>query len=118
MRPYVLSPSGPVVLLFPVTPQLMIYGHSSMKERFAREGFGLGELTKRESVKAMNRQICRFAYRVVFAQRPGQERLIEKHASVSPILQTTAVQSDDGQILLHEMVFGKRERKPKWVAGD
>lgn len=118
MQPYVLTPSGPVVLFFPVTPQLMIYGHSSMKEGFAREGFGLGELAKRESVKAMNRQICRFAYKAVFAQAPGQERLIEKHASVSPILQTTAVQGDSGQFLLHEMVFGKRERKPKWVAGD
>lgn len=118
MHPYVLQPTGPVVLLFPVTPQLMIYGHSSMKEGFAREGMGLGELTNPESVKAMNRQICRFAYKVVFARAAGQENLIKKHASLSPVLQATAVPGESGQLLVYQMVFGKRERKPKWAAGD
>ncbi len=114
MRPYVLSSNGPVVLLFPVTPKLMIYGHSSMKAGFSREGLGHSELTKRKSVKEMNRQICRFAYRVVFAQAPGQESLIVKYAGLSPILSATAMLSDSRQSLRYEMIFGKRERKPKW----
>jgi hypothetical protein len=114
MQPYVLRPGGAIVLLFPVTPRLMIYGHSSMKDRFASEGLGSGEIGKRESVKMMNRQICRFAYKAVFAQAPGQDRLIEKYASLSPVLQTTAAPAGSGQLLLHRMVFGRRQTKPKW----
>lgn len=115
MRPYVLQVGGPVVLLFPVAPNLMIYGHSSMRERFAYEGFGDGELSERRSVKMMNRQICRFADKAVFAQRAGQEALIYKHADVSPVLRTETVPVEKGEILFHQNVFGKRERKSKWV---
>ena len=35
MQPYVLQPGGPMVLLFPVAPNLMIFGHSSMRGKFA-----------------------------------------------------------------------------------
>ena len=38
VRPYVLQPDGPVVLLFPVSPVLIIYGDSSWRGRFASEG--------------------------------------------------------------------------------
>jgi len=115
MRPYVLEIGGPVVLLFPVAPNLMIYGHSSMRERFAYDGFGNRELSERGSVKMMNRQICRFAYKAVFAHRAGQEALIRKHAGVSPVLRTKTISVKKGEIIFHQNVFGKRERKPKWV---
>lgn len=88
MQPYVLQVNGPVVLLFPVAPNLMIYGHSSMREGFAYDRFRTGELSDRSLVKDMNRQTCRFAYNFVFAQRGGQEALIRKHAGVSPVLRT------------------------------
>ncbi len=115
MRPYGLQVGGPVVLLFPVAPNLMIYGHSSMREQFVHDGFRHGELSERRSVKMMNRQICRFAYKAVFAQRAGQEALIHKHADVSPVLRTETIPVEKGEIVVHQNVFGKRERKPKWV---
>ena len=92
----------------------MIYGHSAMKDQFTGQGMGVGELENRESAEIINRQICRFAYKAVFAQASGQECLKEKHAGVSPVLQTTTLPSGRGQIILHEMVFGNRGRKPKW----
>lgn len=114
MRPYALRPGGPIVLLFPISPQLMIYGDSSMRDPFARYGFRHGDLPKRASVKMMNRQICRFAYRAVFAQSVGQEDVIRKHAALSPVLRSHAVSVDGGALSFNEYVFGKRERKPKW----
>lgn len=115
MRPYGWQIGGSIVLLFPVTPNLMIYGHSSMRERFGYHGFVGRGLSERRSVKMMNRQICRFAYKAVFAQRAGQEALIHKHADVSPVLRTETTPVERGEIAFHQYVFGKRERKPKWV---
>src|SRR5204863_291416 len=86
MRPYVLQAGGPVTLLFPVSPTVMIYGHCSMREPFIHYGFRHAELTKTASVRMMNRTICRFAYRMVFAREGGQEAVIRKHAALSPVL--------------------------------
>ena len=63
----------------------------------------------------MNRQICRFAYKAVFAQRPGQESIICQHADVSPVMQTSVLPAERGEVLLHQFAFGTRMRKPKWV---
>lgn len=114
MQPYGLQPGGPIVLLFPVAPNLMIYGDSSMHEPFVREGLGHVELSKRSNVKMMNRQICRFAYEAVYAREPGHESLIRKHAALSPVLRTDTVPDKDGEFIINQMVFGKRKRKPKW----
>ena len=116
LRPYALQPGGPIVFLFPVTPSLMIYGHSSMLERFTSDGFQNAELTEAESAEVMNRMICRFAYRTVFAQKPGQEILIHEYANVSPVVRTDVVHHEKGEFILHQHVFGKRERKPKWIS--
>ena len=44
-----------------VAPPLMIYGHSEIRDRYARQGFGFAQIT-RDQVEIMNRQICRVAY--------------------------------------------------------
>ena len=85
LRPYVLQPNGPVVLLFPVSPSLIIYGDSSGRDRFASEGLGVADLSDTGSVEMINRQVCRFGYQAIFAQKAGQERIIEEHAGLSPI---------------------------------
>src|SRR5437879_121081 len=81
----VLQPNGPVVLLFPVSPSLIIYGDSSGRDRFASEGLGVADLSDTGSVEMINRQVCRFGYQAIFAQKAGQERIIEEHAGLSPI---------------------------------
>lgn len=112
--PYVLQRGGPVVFFFPVTPRLIIYGDSSMQAAFAREGFRHGDLPKAVHVRMMNRMICRFAYRAVYAQNAGQEAVIRKYAHLSPVLRTETVPVEGGELLFNGYVFGKRERKPKW----
>ncbi|MDF0676835.1 MAG: DUF4238 domain-containing protein [Nitrospira sp.] len=115
LRPYVLRPDGPVVFIFPISPVIIIYGHSSWRDRFASEGLGTVDLSNTGLVEMINRQICRFGYRAIFAQKAGQERLIEEHASVSPTIRFDRIGMGKDEMVLFEMVFGKRERKPKWV---
>jgi len=116
MRPYVLRPGGPIVLLFPLTPSLMIYGHSCMRDEFLSSGLEHGDLSDSDAVVAINRKICRFAYDTVFAQRSGQESLIYEYADVSPVLETYAFPTGQGEFLVHQFTFGTRKRKPKWVS--
>lgn len=115
MRPYVWRPGGQVVLLFPIAPDCMVYGHSSMRGQFASHGFGYGDLSDPKSAETINRQICRFAYDAVFAQQVGQESLIRDHVDVSPVLQTCRMPGAQGEALFFSYGFGPRKRKPKWV---
>jgi hypothetical protein len=115
LQPYVLRPDGPVVLLFPVSPSLVIYGDSPMRDQFASEGLGVADLSDTGLVEAINRQVCRFGYQTIFAQKAGQERLIQAHAALSPTIRFDRIATEKGEIIPFEMVFGKRERKPKWV---
>ena len=58
MRPYEWRPGRPLFFIFPVAPDCVIYGHSSMRVQYETLGFGYGDLNDRESVDMMNRQIC------------------------------------------------------------
>ena len=82
---YVFQPDGPVVLLFPVSPSLVIYGESTRKKQFASEGLGIADLSGIGLVETSNRQVCRFGYQTIFAQKAGQERLIQEHAQLSAV---------------------------------
>jgi hypothetical protein len=114
MKPYTLQPEGPIVLLFPVTPEILIYGNTSMHEQFIFSGFGDGELSDPNHVESINRNICRFAYKAVYSQKTGQEELIKKYAEKSPILMTETIQTEKGELFFAQNVFGKRGSKPKW----
>ncbi len=85
-----------------------------MREKFAQIGLEHGELSERRRAKVINRQICRFASKAVFAQKVGHEPLIRKYAKLSPALQTTVIPHGEGDFIFHEHVFGERKRKPKW----
>jgi hypothetical protein len=115
LQPYVLRPDGSIVLLFPISPSLVIYGDIPMRDQFASEGLGIADLTDIGLVEAINRQVCRFGYRTIFAQKVGQERLIQAHAALSPTIHFDRIATEKGEIIPFQMVFGKRERKPKWV---
>ena len=115
LQPYVLWPDGPIVLLFPVSPSLVIYEDSPMRDQFASEGLGVADLSDTGLVEAINRQVCRFGYQAIFAQEAGQERLIEEYAGLSPTIRFDRIGAGEGEAVVFEMIFGKRGRKPKWV---
>ncbi|MGA2265573.1 MAG: DUF4238 domain-containing protein [Phycisphaerae bacterium] len=118
MRPYAVRLGGPIMLLFPVAPDLMVYGDSSMQEYFGQHGLSYGEQTNVRAVKAINQYVCRFAYETVFASKPGFGELVKEHADVSPVIRTVTIPATKGQYILHQYVWGQRIRKPKWKRGD
>ena len=114
MRPYAVRLDGPIMLLFPVAPDLMVYGDSTKRDQFDRHGLIYSKPKNVAAVETMNKHICRFAYESVFADRPGFGSLVKEHADVSPVLRTQTIPAPDGQYLLHQYVWGQRTGKPKW----
>ena len=110
MQPYNIQPGGPIILFFPVSPNLMILGASSWRDKFTRSGIEHLECGNREFVNELNRCICRFAYETVFARERGQEAVVEECADISPVLEPKRI----GPSTVHQRVFGKRKRKPAW----
>jgi hypothetical protein len=112
LLPYVHMPDGHVLLLFPVTPWLIVFGGT---------GYDTGDwnhidLPDPRSVATINETICRFAYEWVFAQSRDFGALIERHAALSPVMSTRATVAPDGTPVMHwHWVFGERRKKPKWV---
>jgi hypothetical protein len=51
----------------------------------------------------------------VYAQKAGHEKLIQKHAALSPVPRFSTASQVKGKFVTFQMIFGKRERKPKWV---
>lgn len=115
LRPYAIRRGGPVALLFPVSPNVMIYGHSCMRERFACDGFGYGDLPRRSMVERMNEYVCRFAYEAVFAADDAFADLVQRYADVSPVVETKSVSIAKGELFNAQYVWGQRKRKPKWT---
>jgi hypothetical protein len=109
LQPYVLLSDGPVILLFPVSPSLIIYGDSSRRDQFAFEGIGIADMSEVGLVEIINRQVCRFAYQTVFAQKAGQERLVQEHAALSPVVRFNTIPAGRGKNIVAQMVFGKRK---------
>jgi hypothetical protein len=115
LLPYTIDrEGGPVVLCFPITPRLMLYGHSSKREAFARSGLQHGDLVKQEMVDMMNRMVARFAYRAVFAPTRGFQPLVNQYARESPVVRSRIIRERKGTLVWHQSVFGPREPKPKW----
>ena len=115
MRPYTVRPDGPIKLMFPVAPDLMIYGDSTMRSQFAGQGLRYSDLRDVEDINSMNRHICQFAYESVFANKPGFNELVKQYANVSPVIQAESILVSPGRYLLSsEYVWGNRTRKPKW----
>lgn len=114
MRPYVLQPGGPVTVVFPIAPDLLIYGDSSMHGEFIHKGLTHANLCDRNHVKRLNKHISKFAYNAVFAQKIGNEPVIRKYAEISPILNTIVIQTENGEQVQFHNIFGKRSSKPKW----
>lgn len=115
MKPYTLDRSGgPVVLMMPLTPTMMLYGHSMAKPSFARFGLTHGDLTDEAKVLMMNEQICRFAYEAVFAHRPGFEPMVRPFAKESPIVRVESIKVNGGIADIAQFDFGPRPIKPKW----
>lgn len=108
--PYGIRADGPVQLLFPISPSMLVLGLTDLAGEFGMHGLLHGEVTDEDWVLGVNLNVCRYAYRAVYASAPGQEQLIQAFSDQSPVWQAGA---QGGQF-----VFGRREDKPKWTPRD
>ncbi|RXZ39068.1 DUF4238 domain-containing protein [Oxalobacteraceae bacterium CAVE-383] len=106
IEPYGISKRDPVLLLFPISPSLLILGATDYMNIFARHGLQHSETREINWVKQINEQICRFAYKAVYASALGQEEMIVRHAGKSPVWEQTGAKG--------KLVFGERSTKLKW----
>lgn len=114
MRPYKWNSGHPVILLFPISPDCMVYGASYLRDQFISHGIVHGDIPDPNLVEMMNRQICRFAYHVVISQQDGYDDFINQYATVSPVAQPLCLPLANGRTKGYTMVFGQRKPKPKW----
>lgn len=112
--PYTTRPSGPAELFMTVDRRTALWGHSSDRWRFAAYGAEHFDLRSREEVKRVNRLMARFGYNFIFAADRNHDRLVEKYAVQSPVLDVTTIPTSDGEISVRRMIFGPRRRKPRW----
>jgi hypothetical protein len=113
-RPYTVDPNGPISLAFPISPTVAIIGSREYSAHYARHGLLHSDVGDEDWVISINEQICRFAYEAVIASELGQEKLIAKYASTSPVHEAMALNVTSGAASLHRFAFGKRKNKPKW----
>ncbi|MDO3510597.1 DUF4238 domain-containing protein [Ralstonia pseudosolanacearum] len=106
LQPYAISAGGPVMLLFPVSPTTILVGATERMAGFKEHGLMYGETTDEDWVFRVNVEVCRFAYKAVYANKPGLEGMVAAFADESPVWQR-----DGGA---GRLVFGRREVKPKW----
>lgn len=109
-RPYNVSDDGPAMLLFPMSPTLLLMGSTEARDDFARYGL-LESVTPTDAwVVRVNETVCRYGYKAVYAQCAGQEDIIVRHAMHSPVHDSSESHA--------RMTFGPRAEKPKWKVSD
>lgn len=113
-QPYRLKQDGKILLIFPVSPTVLLLGSTEYQKTFATHGLIHTEAISKEWVEQINAQTCRFGYEAVISQHPGQEELIEEFAALSPVHQTTGINLGRSELTLPQFVFGPRAKKPKW----
>lgn len=114
-QPYTINPAGgPVVLVFPVSPELALVGSTEYKVTFDRHGLLHSDVPDETWVELINEQVCRFAYEAVIAKSAGHEEVVAKYADVSPVHEAVAQHVGKGMVTIHRQIFGVRVAKPKW----
>jgi len=114
LQPYAISKNGPIALYFPISPDCMIYGHTTFHSRFVRVGCIEHNCSDENRVRSINRMICRFAYQAVFSRDESQRECVRDFANISPILKISYLPGAMEPIGVLSQVFGARTTKPKW----
>jgi hypothetical protein len=116
MRPYDVGPDrGRIEFFFPIAPDLIVVGRTEWKPQFSISGIHYYEMFDKQEVNRINRQIARFGYRFIFSNETAHKALIEKYASISPVLETNVAITEKGESLQFRAIFGQRKGKSKWT---
>ncbi|MFZ0267361.1 DUF4238 domain-containing protein [Caulobacter sp.] len=114
VRPYAIENGPPVELLFPLSPSLLLIGHSDWAGPKGHTYLRFVTCSDKQIIRRANRFIARFGYNSVFSPDRSSDKLIAKWAHESPISKTVTFPTSDGEITVSQTVFGQRPTKPKW----
>lgn len=112
LRPYAVpKDASQIELLFPVSTTMMLRGRT----RPQRSDIGHRTISDRRSIARINRLICRFGYRTIFATDTREASLIASTAALSPVVQLDRMPAPQGGYYsFGQFIFGPRPHKPKW----
>jgi hypothetical protein len=112
MRPYTIPrDASRVELLFPVSATMVLRGRT----RPRRSDIGHRTISDRRTISRINRLICRFGYRTIFATDLREALLIKSTAELSPVVQFDRMPAPQGGYhSFGRAIFGPRPDKPKW----
>ena len=113
-KPYTFNPGGPLMVQFPISPKLLLFGTTEYRERFVSQGLIHADIDSDEWVDCVNAQVCRFGYEAVISSTDSQGDLIAEFSGVSPVHTAQSVILNGAAALFHSMEFGRRCKKPKW----
>ena len=115
LQPYNISRSRmDIEFMFPITPRFMLWGHSDLRPKGGYHTASYQDVTDKLFVQRANVLAARFAHRLIFSNEAKHQPLVRKYASTSPVASVTHFQTAKGRGFFAQMVFGKRESKPKW----
>jgi hypothetical protein len=109
IKPYQSSPELPLELMMPISPRLILHGHSDLKQQFACSGVTHQHCQHEATVEQFNEITCRFGYRLIFARElppPGTKL----HLEVSPTLRVDQI----ARGFVARIEFGSRREKARW----
>lgn len=112
MRPYTIpQDASRIELLFPVSSTMVLRGHT----RPRRSDIGHRTISDRSTISRINRLICRFGYRTIFAADTREASLISSTAALSPVVRLDRMPvPQGGYYSFGQFIFGPRPDKPKW----
>lgn len=108
--PYVLSPNGPTVFIFPVNPRICLVGSSS------EEGFGWDQIVTSDEayVGRLNDMVIRFAHRWVYSNQYDASSLVTLHGDRSPVVrEKTFIDGRGNSRRVWQWTFGPIKPKKK-----
>ena len=111
MRPYTIpQDASRIELLFPVSATMVLRGRT----RPRRRDIGHRTISDRRTIFRINRLICRFGYRTIFATDTREASLIASTAALSPVARLDRMPAQGGYYSFGQFIFGPRPDKPKW----
>lgn len=115
IEPYNIRLDGPIELFFPITQKFLLYGRTPFGQEDLFDGVVYRTSESLEKIELANRHVVRFASATVFACTSQCSSIVERHAHMSPVLQTTTIPTTSGQAVVGRMRFAPRRTKAKWT---
>jgi hypothetical protein len=84
LRPHSVRRGGPILLFFPIAPDLLIVGTRESHSYFLQYGLYEGQMASVEFVSKINRSMVRFSYQAFYCQTDKHGETLSEFAALLP----------------------------------